>query len=102
MSNITQNIKTLQITYPQLYSYILPTFVENEGSQKIGYTGQENVLVRIKQQVETAAKKLKYNLLWKFLVGAVIASAFFFFSLHRCHKLSLKVILTPFFRSQSS
>jgi hypothetical protein len=64
MSNITQKIKTLQITYPQLYSYILPTFVENEGSQKIGYTGQEKVLVRIKQQVETAAKKLKYNLLW--------------------------------------
>ena len=64
MSNITQTIKTLQIVYPQLYSYILPTFVENEGSQKIGYTGQENVLVRIKQQVETAAKKLKYNLLW--------------------------------------
>ena len=64
MSNITQKIKTLQIVYPQLYSYSLPTFVENEGSQKIGYTGQENVLVRIKQQVETAAKKLKYNLLW--------------------------------------
>lgn len=64
MSNLTQKIKTLQIVYPQLYSYSLPTFVENEGSQKIGYTGQENVLVRIKQQVETAAKKLKYNLLW--------------------------------------
>jgi superfamily II DNA or RNA helicase len=64
MSNITRTIKTLQIVYPQLYSYILPEFVENEGSQKIGYTGKKNVHDRIKEQVKTAAKTLKYELLW--------------------------------------
>ncbi len=64
MSNITQNIKSYQIVYPQLYSYILPTIVNNEGSQKIGYTEQKNVHDRIKQQVETAAIRLKYDLLW--------------------------------------
>jgi superfamily II DNA or RNA helicase len=64
MSNKTQAIKSYQIVYPQLYSYILPEFAENEGSQKIGYTGKKNVHDRIKQQVKTAAKTLKYELLW--------------------------------------
>lgn len=64
MSNITQKIKTLQIVYPQIYSYILPDLPPNEGSQKIGYTGQEKVHDRIKPQVETPAFKLKYELLW--------------------------------------
>jgi hypothetical protein len=64
MSNKTQNIKSYQIVYPQLYSYILPDIVSNAGSQKIGYTEQKNVHDRIKQQVETAAIKLKYDLLW--------------------------------------
>ena len=64
MSDKTQNIKSYQIVYPQLYSYILPTIVDNEGSQKIGYTERKNVHDRIKQQVETAAIRLKYDLLW--------------------------------------
>jgi len=64
MSNITQNIKSFQLVYPQLYSYILPELSPNEGSQKIGYTGQENVHDRIHPQVNTPAFKLKYNLLW--------------------------------------
>ena len=64
MSNITQKIKTLQIVYPQIYSYILPDLPPNEGSQKIGYTGQEKVHDRIEPQVETPAFKLKYELLW--------------------------------------
>ncbi len=64
MSNKTQNIKSYQIVYPQLYSYILPDIASNAGSQKIGYTEQKNVHDRIKQQVETAAIKLKYDLLW--------------------------------------
>jgi superfamily II DNA or RNA helicase len=64
MSNITQKIKTLQIVYPQIYSYILPDLPKNEGSQKIGYTGQENVHDRIHPQVNTPAFKLKYDLLW--------------------------------------
>jgi hypothetical protein len=58
MSNITQKIKTLQAVYPQLYSYILPEFIENEGSQKIGYTGKKNVHDRINEQVKTAEKTL--------------------------------------------
>jgi superfamily II DNA or RNA helicase len=64
MSNITQNIKSYKIVYPQIYSYILPELKPNEGSQKIGYTEQENVHVRILQQVKTAAFKLNYELLW--------------------------------------
>ena len=64
MSNITQNIKTYKIVYPQIYSYILPELKPNEGSQKIGYTEQENVNDRILQQVKTAAIRLNYKLLW--------------------------------------
>lgn len=64
MSSITQNIKSFKVIYPQVYSYILPTIVDNEGSQKIGYTERKNVHDRIKQQVETAAIRLKYDLLW--------------------------------------
>ena len=64
MSKETQNIKSYKIIYPQVYSYILPNFEENEGSQKIGYTEQENVEVRILQQVKTAAVTLKHETLW--------------------------------------
>ena len=31
MSNVTQKIKTLQIVYPQIYSYILPDQPPNKG-----------------------------------------------------------------------
>ena len=64
MSNKTQSIKSYKIVYPQVYSYILPNREENDGSQKIGYTEQENVEVRILQQVKTAAATLKYETLW--------------------------------------
>lgn len=64
MSNLTQNIKSFKEVYPQIYSYILPTITENEGSQKIGFTEKKDVHHRIRQQVETAAIKLKYDLLW--------------------------------------
>jgi hypothetical protein len=64
MSNLTQNIKSFKEVYPQIYSYILPTITENDGSQKIGFTEKKDVHHRIKQQVETAAIKLKYDLLW--------------------------------------
>jgi type II restriction enzyme len=64
MSNVTQNIKSYKIVYPQIYSYILPELKPNEGSQKIGYTEQENVHDRILQQVKTAAFRLNYELLW--------------------------------------
>ena len=64
MSNITQNIKSYKIVYPQIYSYILPNRNETEGSQKIGYTERKNVDDRILQQVKTAAFQEKYNKLW--------------------------------------
>jgi type II restriction enzyme len=64
MSNVTQNIKSYKVVYPQIYSYTLPELKPNEGSQKIGYTEQENVHDRILQQVKTAAFKLNYELLW--------------------------------------
>ena len=64
MRNITQNIKSYKVVYPQIYSYTLPELKPNEGSQKIGYTEQENVHVRILQQVKTAAFRLNYELLW--------------------------------------
>lgn len=64
MSTKTQNIKSYKIVYPQVYSYILPNRVENDGSQKIGYTEQENVEIRILQQVKTAAATLKHETLW--------------------------------------
>jgi type II restriction enzyme len=64
MSKITQNIKSYKVVYPQIYSYTLPELKQNEGSQKIGYTEQENVNDRIIQQVKTAAFRLNYELLW--------------------------------------
>lgn len=64
MSDITQQIKTLQAVYPQVYSYILPELPPNDGSQKIGYTELKDVHERIRPQVHTPAFKLKYDLLW--------------------------------------
>lgn len=64
MSNITQQIKSYQVVYPQVYSYILPTLKENDGSQKIGYTEREKVEDRILEQVHTAAFRLKHKTLW--------------------------------------
>ncbi len=64
MSNQTQNIKSYQKVYPQVYSYILPTLKENDGSQKIGYTERERVEDRILEQVHTAAFRLKHTTLW--------------------------------------
>lgn len=64
MSDILQNIKSYKVVYPQIYSFILPELKPNEGSQKIGYTEQENVHDRILQQVKTAAFRLNYELLW--------------------------------------
>jgi superfamily II DNA or RNA helicase len=64
MTHITQQIKSYKAIYPQVYSYILPNRAENDGSQKIGYTEQENVDKRILQQVKTAAFSEKYTKLW--------------------------------------
>jgi type II restriction enzyme len=70
MSNITQNIKSYKVVYPQIYSYILPNLQQNDGSQKIGYTEKEKVDERISQQVKTAGLNEPYAKLWS-------AAAFF-------------------------
>jgi hypothetical protein len=64
MSNITQNIKSFKVIFPQVYSYILPNRQQTEGSQKIGYTERKSVDDRILQQVKTAAFAEKYAKLW--------------------------------------
>ena len=64
MSNITQNIRSFKVVYPQVYSYILPNRIQTDGSQKIGYTERENVDDRILQQVKTAAFNEAYTKLW--------------------------------------
>jgi superfamily II DNA or RNA helicase len=64
MSDITQNIKSFKVIYPQVYSYILPNRPQTDGSQKIGYTERENVDLRILQQVKTAAFIEAYTKLW--------------------------------------
>jgi type II restriction enzyme len=64
MSNITQNIQSYKVVYPQIYSYILPERKQTDGSQKIGYTEQKNADVRILQQVKTAGVREKYTKLW--------------------------------------
>lgn len=64
MSSETQSIKSFKIIYPQIYSYILPNRLLNEGSQKIGYTEKKNVDDRILQQVKTAAFNEDYKKIW--------------------------------------
>ena len=57
-------IKTTKVVYPQIYSYTLPEFKENEGWQKIGYTEYKDVNKRIREQTETPAKHMKYEMNW--------------------------------------
>lgn len=63
MSNRTE-IKTTKTIYPQIYAYTLPKVKEKDGWVKIGYTERKNVEERIKEQTNTAAIKLDYDLLW--------------------------------------
>jgi superfamily II DNA or RNA helicase len=64
MSDITQNIKSYKLIYPQIYSYTLPNRTQNNGSQKIGYTERKDVDARILEQVRTAAFSEDYTKLW--------------------------------------
>jgi superfamily II DNA or RNA helicase len=64
MSDITQNIKSYKLIYPQIYSYTLPNRTQNNGSQKIGYTERKDVDARILEQVKTAAFSEEYTKLW--------------------------------------
>lgn len=60
----TPQIKTTRIVYPQIYAYMLPTILDNEGWIKIGYTERHNVDSRIREQTKTAAINLEYHKLW--------------------------------------
>ncbi|MDR0956222.1 MAG: DEAD/DEAH box helicase family protein, partial [Candidatus Nomurabacteria bacterium] len=89
-----KQIKTAKTVYPQVYSYTLPDFPENNGSQKIGYTERQSVDERIKEQTKTAAKQLNYDKLWS-------APAFFDgnskdnFTDHDFHKFLIKSGVEP-------
>lgn len=63
-ANISAQIKTTKIIYPQIYSYTLPDEHENDGSQKIGYTERKDVDARIREQTHTAAKRLRSEKQW--------------------------------------
>lgn len=62
--NTLPQIKTTKVVYPQVYSYILPDELHNEGSQKIGYTERKDVDKRIHEQTHTAAKRLRFEKIW--------------------------------------
>lgn len=81
-------IKTTKTVYPQVYSYTLPNCPENQGSQKIGYTEQRDVNVRIRQQTHTAAISLSYDLLWS--APAFCANTGDYFKDHDFHEFLIK------------
>lgn len=63
-ANISAQIKTTKVVFPQIYSYTLPDEHENDGSQKIGYTERKDVDARIREQTHTAAKRLRSEKQW--------------------------------------
>ena len=64
MSNNKNQIKTFKKVYPQIYSYILPDRLQNNGWQKVGYTERKDVNDRIREQNETASHKERYIKQW--------------------------------------
>lgn len=64
IQNISDSVRVMKAVYPQVYSYTLPEFPEEDGWQKIGYTERRDVDQRIREQTRTAAKTLKYEKLW--------------------------------------
>lgn len=59
----TPNITTTRVALPQIYAYTTPEIARHNGWVKIGYTEQDDVKERIKQQCHTAdiAWKLEWN-----------------------------------------
>ncbi|MFT8337402.1 DEAD/DEAH box helicase [Schleiferilactobacillus harbinensis] len=64
MNDDKTKINTTRSIYPQIYAYTLPKVNEDLGWIKIGYTERRDVNVRLKEQTETAAFKVDYNILW--------------------------------------
>ncbi len=56
------NIKTTKQITPKCYAYTTPQIKEHDGWVKIGYTEQDDVNVRIRQQTQSA--DIDYNLEW--------------------------------------
>lgn len=61
MKNI--DIKTAKKIEPKCYAYTTPEIARHDGWTKIGYTEQDNVEARIKQQTQTA--DIKFKLEWQ-------------------------------------
>lgn len=55
-------ITTTKQIFPQIYAYITPNYLDNEGWIKIGYTDRQDVNTRIAEQTKTVG--MSYNLLW--------------------------------------
>ena len=81
-------VKTTKKIYPQIYSYTLPDFAENDGWQKVGYTERRDVDERIREQTKTAAKQLHYEKLWS--ASAIFTGSNNFFTDKQLHKFYVK------------
>ena len=58
----TPNIQTTHAALPQIYAYTTPEVARHNGWLKIGYTEQDDVRDRIKQQCHTAG--VRWELQW--------------------------------------
>ncbi len=83
MSNNKNQIKTFKKVYPQIYSYILPDRLQNNGWQKVGYTERKDVNDRIREQNETASHKERYIKQWSAPAIKVSGEWFKDYELHR-------------------
>lgn len=64
MSHNKLSVQAVKKTFPQIYAFILPKYIERKGWVKIGYTTRRDVDVRIKEQTRTAAVAHSYSKLW--------------------------------------
>ena len=59
MSNNKNQIKTFKKVYPQIYSYILPDRLQNNGWQKVGYTERKLVILKERMSTTVFASKTR-------------------------------------------
>ena len=55
------NIQTTKAAMPRCYCYSTPTVLNNNGWVKIGYTEQDDIEDRIRQQLQTAQSRTTPN-----------------------------------------
>jgi len=75
MNNNTE-IRTTEAIYPQIYAYIIPEYLPNEGWVKVGYTEKKNADDRIREQTQTAG--IAYSKLWSEPAKYVDSDEWFF------------------------